>query len=133
MLGEPFAIREISPPHGHVNGVGVRARGTVAALDWQADGTFPVVEFTPSGGTPRRFRDSSGSDPSSYEVGEQVEVLYRADSPGDARINGFLSLWLGPVIVGGIGLLFTGAGTVMALVSRRLPCGRTGRPVTGSS
>ncbi|AZQ75287.1 DUF3592 domain-containing protein [Streptomyces luteoverticillatus] len=98
-----------------------RARGTVVALDRQVDAAYPVVEFTPAGGTPRKFRDSAGSDPASYEVGERVEVLYRPGSPKDARINGFLSLWLGPLILGGVGLAFTGAGTVMALVSRRRP------------
>ncbi|MEV4925001.1 DUF3592 domain-containing protein [Streptomyces roseoverticillatus] len=109
-----------------------RAPGTVVALAWQDhDGgsrkprdddppvAYPVIEFTSADGTPRKFQDSAGSNPPSYEVGEQVEVLYRADSPEDARINGFASLWLLPVIFGGIGLLFTGIGTTIALVSRR--------------
>ncbi|MGK5543184.1 DUF3592 domain-containing protein [Streptomyces sp. URMC 127] len=110
-----------------------RAPGTVVALDWQEDygggsrkarsddppAAHPVVEFTPAGGTPRKFRDSAGSNPPSYEVGEQVEVLYRPDSPGDARINGFASLWLLPLIFGGIGLVFTAVGTTIALVTRR--------------
>ncbi|WP_424887129.1 DUF3592 domain-containing protein [Streptomyces sp. XH2] len=112
-----------------------RAPGTVVALDWQGDhggGTrkargddtpaaYPVVEFTSADGTPRKFRDSAGSNPPSYAVGEKVEVLYRPGSPEDARIKGFLSLWLMPLIFGGIGLLFMGIGTVIALVSRRRP------------
>ncbi|MCC3773838.1 DUF3592 domain-containing protein [Streptomyces sp. UNOB3_S3] len=110
-----------------------RARGTVVALDWREDHgggsrkvrsddepvAYPVIEFTPADGTPRKFRDSAGSNPPSYEVGEQVEVLYRPGSPEDARIKGFLSLWLMPLIFGGIGLVFTGIATVMALVTRR--------------
>lgn len=109
-----------------------RARGTVVTLEWRNDhsgvsrkkrvndepAAYPVVEFTSADGTPRRFRDSTGSNPPSYEVGERVEVLYRADSPDDARINGFSSLWLLPLIFGGIGLLFAGIGTVVALVTR---------------
>ncbi|WP_031478719.1 DUF3592 domain-containing protein [Streptomyces bicolor] len=112
-----------------------RARGTVVALEWRDNDSgagrkkrandgpvaYPVIEFASADGTPRKFRDSTGSNPPSYEVGEQVEVLYRADSPGDARIKGFASLWLLPLIFGGIGLVIGGIGTVVALVTRRRP------------
>jgi hypothetical protein len=110
-----------------------RAPGTVVALEWRDDhsGTsrkrqqndgpvaYPVVEFTAKDGTPRSFRSSTGSNPPSYDRGERVEVLYRADSPEDARINGFASLWLLPLIFGGIGLVITVVGTVVATVMRR--------------
>ncbi|MFF4531582.1 DUF3592 domain-containing protein [Streptomyces sp. NPDC001407] len=107
-----------------------RARGTVVALDWQEDRdggsrqdnppvAYPVVEFTSANGARTRFQDSAGSNPPSYKVGEQVEVLYRPDAPEDARIKGFLSLWLLPLLFGGIGLIFTGIGTAFALASRR--------------
>ncbi|MGW0337911.1 DUF3592 domain-containing protein [Streptomyces sp. NPDC003011] len=110
-----------------------RAPGTVVALEWRNDDNgvsrkkrvndgpvaYPVVEFTSADGTPRTFRSSTGSNPPSYEEGERVEVLYRADSPDDARIKGFASLWLLPLIFGGIGLLFAGIGTALAMVRRR--------------
>jgi len=79
----------------------------------------PVVEFTSADGVRRKFRDSTGSNPPAYDEGEQVEVLYRADSPEDARINGFASLWLLPLIFGGIGLVTAGIGTAVALTMRR--------------
>ncbi|MFD9069337.1 DUF3592 domain-containing protein [Streptomyces lasiicapitis] len=111
-----------------------RARGTVVALEWRSDddsgasrkrrvnnesAAYPVVEFTSADGQRRTFRDSTGSKPPAYEEGERVEVLYRSDSPEDARINGFASLWLLPLIFGGIGLVFAGIGTAVALVTRR--------------
>lgn len=110
-----------------------RSQGTVVALEWRNDGSstsrkarqndkpaaYPVVEFTSADGTRRTFRSSTGSNPPSYDKGEQVEVLYRADSPEDARINGFASLWLLPLIFGGIGLVIGGIGTALALVGRR--------------
>ncbi|MGW1892470.1 DUF3592 domain-containing protein [Streptomyces sp. NPDC002004] len=110
-----------------------RARGTVVALEWRNDHNgvsrkkrvndgpvaYPVVEFTSSDGTSRTFRSSTGSNPPAYEEGERVEVLYQADSPEDARINGFASLWLLPLIFGGLGLGITGTGTVIALAMRR--------------
>ncbi|MER7397197.1 DUF3592 domain-containing protein [Streptomyces sp. NPDC000151] len=110
-----------------------RARGTVVALEWRNDhsgasrkrqvnnkpAAYPVVDFTSADGTPRTFRSSTGSNPPSYEEGERVQVLYRADSPEDARINGFASLWLLPLIFGGIGLLFAAIGTAVAIAGRR--------------
>ncbi|MFI0821054.1 DUF3592 domain-containing protein [Streptomyces sp. NPDC021098] len=113
------------------------ARGTVVALEWRDDhdstsrrrsssngpAAYPVVEFTSADGTPRTFRSSMGSNPPSYERGERVEVLYQADSPDDARINGFASLWLLPLIFGGLGLLFAGVGTAVAVVGRRRSAG----------
>jgi hypothetical protein len=78
-----------------------------------------VVEFTSADGTHRTFRSSTGTNPPSYEEGERVEVLYRADSPEDAEIDGFASLWLLPLIFGGIGLVTAGIGTAVALVGRR--------------
>ncbi|WP_307787212.1 MULTISPECIES: DUF3592 domain-containing protein [Streptomyces] len=110
-----------------------RAPGTVVALEWRDDDNigvshkkrahdgpvaYPVVEFTAEDGTRRTFRSSTGSNPPSYEKGDRVEVLYRADSPEDARINGFASLWLLPLVFGGIGLVFAGVGTVVAFVMR---------------
>lgn len=109
-----------------------RARGTVVALEWRNDHdgasrrtrandkpvAYPVVEFTSADGTPRKFRGATGSNPPSYERGERVEVLYRADSPKDARIDGFASLWLLPLVFGGIGLLIAGIGTAVALTAR---------------
>ncbi|MFI5772097.1 DUF3592 domain-containing protein [Streptomyces sp. NPDC051658] len=109
-----------------------RAPGTVVALEWRNDHNgasrkkresdrpvaYPVVEFTSADGTPRTFRSSTGSNPPSYEQGERVEVLYRSDSPEDARINGFASLWLLPLIFGGIGLVIAGIGTAIAMVGR---------------
>jgi hypothetical protein len=112
-----------------------RARGTVVALEWRNDHSgvsrgkrvddgpvaYPVVEFTSADGTRTTFRDSTGSSPPAYEEGERVEVLYRAGSPEDARINGFASLWLLPLVFGGIGMVVAGIGTVVALVNRRRP------------
>lgn len=108
-----------------------RARGTVVSLEWRNDhdtsrrtqtddkpAAYPVVAFTSADGAPRKFEDSTGSNPPSYEVGERVEVLYHPGSPEDARINGFASLWLLPLIFSGIGLVIAGIGTGVALATR---------------
>ncbi|MER6031840.1 DUF3592 domain-containing protein [Streptomyces sp. NPDC001851] len=110
-----------------------RAQGTVVALEWRNDHVgasrrngdddrpvaYPVVEFTSKDGTRRTFRDSTGSSPSAYDKGERVQVLYRADSPQDARIDGFASLWMLPLVFGGLGLVFAAVGTIVVFKSRR--------------
>ncbi|MEV8314620.1 DUF3592 domain-containing protein [Streptomyces sp. NPDC059900] len=112
---------------------GERARGTVVSMEWRSDGgsgkrrandgptAYPVVQFTAADGKSRTFEGSTGSNPPAYDLMERVEVLYRADSPGDARINSFTSMWLLPLIFGGIGLLIGGIGVTVAIVRRRRP------------
>ncbi|MEU3994042.1 DUF3592 domain-containing protein [Streptomyces platensis] len=103
-----------------------RTRGSVVALEWREDDhgeirtpvAYPVVEFTSADGMPRRFQSSTGSNPPSYEKGDRVEVLYRAGSPADARINGFASLWLLPLVFGGTGLAMLVGGTAVATARR---------------
>lgn len=94
----------------------------------------PVVKFRTAAGQERTFRSSTGTNPPSYRVGEAVEVLYSESEPSDARIRGFFSLWGGPLIVGGMGMLFMllGGGIVYARrasTQRAIELRRGGRPV----
>ena len=66
----------------------------------------PRVEFKTETGKVVEFMSSTSSNPPSYSVGEKVEVLYKASKPEKARINGTATLWLGAIIVGGIGSVF---------------------------
>jgi hypothetical protein len=97
------------------------AQGTVTELIEVLDkdggsSTFkPVVKFVNPAGEEIRFTSSYSSRPPAYEVGETVDVLFVR---GDARIKGFGSLWLGPLIMGGLGAAFTAIGLSIFLVSR---------------
>jgi hypothetical protein len=92
------------------------AEGTVTELVEKRDkddGSItytPVVAFTADNGATVSFTSSFSSQPAAYAVGEKVEVLYAPDDPNDARIKGFGSLWLGPLIMGVLGLVFSGIG-----------------------
>jgi hypothetical protein len=100
------------------------AEGTVTELIQKRDSddgsiTFtPIVRFETDGGASVSFTSSFSSNPPSYSVGETVGVLYAPDDPNDARINGFGSLWLGPLILGGLGTVFGGIGFGILIVSR---------------
>ena len=70
----------------------------------------PVVEFKTEDGSLVEFTSGAGSNPPSYSKGETVEVLYQQDSPEQAKINGFFSLWGLTLIVGVMGLIFFSCG-----------------------
>ena len=106
---------------------GRQASGTVIALarhvsssDGRSTTTYrPVVRYVTATGETIEFTSSSGSNPPSYHPGETVEVLYRADSPYQARINGFFSLWGAASICGFMGLLFVAIPGGIWLLGRR--------------
>lgn len=75
----------------------------------------PAVRFTTADGREVRFVSSTSSNPPAYSAGEPVEVLYLPGEPERARINGFFSLWGGPVILGGIGAVFLAIGLAVQL------------------
>ena len=66
----------------------------------------PVVSFKDDQGKTIEFTSSTSSNPPSYSTGEIVEVLYAPKTPQDAKIKGFFSIWLGAIILGGLGSVF---------------------------
>lgn len=85
------------------------------------DGTStfkPVVKFNAPGGEEVTFTSSFSSRPPAYAVGETVEVLYESRDLHGARIKGFGSLWLGPLILGGLGAAFAIIGASILYAGR---------------
>ncbi|WP_085901275.1 DUF3592 domain-containing protein [Kiloniella majae] len=70
----------------------------------------PEVIFQTATGEEVTFQSSTGSNPPAYNRGEKVSVLYNPENPQDAKIDGTLSLWLGPLILGVIGFIFSAFG-----------------------
>ena len=96
----------------------IKAKGTVVDLRESRSsgssinsGTYaPVVRFTDKHGKEIEFSSSNSSKPPAFEIGEIVEVLYAPKTPEKASINGFFSLWLGALILGGVGSVFAMVG-----------------------
>ena len=80
----------------------------------------PVVQFYTKNGELIEFMSSAGSSPPSYDEGEKVEVFYLPENPQNAKINGFFSIWGGPLIVGVLGGIFflVGIGMVFATANK---------------
>ena len=89
----------------------ITAQGVVIRHStYPSDGTTmyrPVIRFTDQNGHEVTFQSNASSSSPHYQTGDPVTVLYAADSPQQARINSFFSLWGMVLIVGGIGLVFT--------------------------
>ena len=70
---------------------------------------YPVVEYVSSDGKRHTVQLSEGSNPASYEIGDEVTVLYDPEHPLDARIKSFESsalMWVLPGITGVLGGAF---------------------------
>jgi hypothetical protein len=81
-----------------------------------------VVEFKVPGQPPLRA-NSDGSDAyADYRVGDRVGVFYDPEQPEDARLDLFLELWLGPIVMGSLALIM---GLIMALIARSFRPPRT--------
>jgi hypothetical protein len=103
----------------------VEVQGTVIRMlhvtDKDGDVLFkPVVRFSTADGKIVEFQSSISSRPAAYSVGQSVPVVYLPDEPGRAAIRGFLSLWMGSLVLGFIGAIFFGIGAAMVFASRRV-------------
>ncbi len=77
----------------------------------------PLVRFTTERGESIEFISGTGSNPPGFTVGETVEIFYRAADPQETMINDFFSLWGGPLIVAGMGIIFFIIGGSIILVT----------------
>jgi hypothetical protein len=66
--------------------------------------TYPVVAYERAGQT----YQIRGRVPGSYVVGQQVDLLVSSRNPSRARLDTLLGVWGGPIIFGGLSLLFLG-------------------------
>lgn len=83
--------------------------------DSDGSGTYaPVVSFRTQRGEVHEFTSRTSSNPPSFTIGEIVQVAYQDNNPLDAQINSFWELYLGIVILGGMGVFFAGF-SVLAL------------------
>lgn len=97
-------------------GGAIAADGVVIALEerWSsADGDstyFPRVAFETQDRRRFEFTGDTGSQPAAFDVGEPVRVLFDPARPEMARIDSFFQLWLLPLILGGLGTVFSAFG-----------------------
>ena len=70
---------------------------------------YPVIEYISNDGKSHTVQLTEGSQTPSYEIGDEVTVLYDPEHPLDARIDSFGSsalMWVLPGITGVLGSAF---------------------------
>jgi hypothetical protein len=83
---------------------------------------YPVVEYVSFDGKRHRVQMNEGSSSPSYEIGDEVVVLYQPERPLNARLKSFGSsalMWILPGITGILGIAFLVA--VLAVRKYMLP------------
>lgn len=75
----------------------------------------PTVHFKTTSGQEIDFAGKFASN--IYYEGKEVTVQYHADNPHDALISDPMSLWFGPLLSSGIGLVFIVMGLSISLQS----------------
>lgn len=89
------------------------AAGTITGLHYHESSRnkggsyYPTVQFTAQDGKSYTVTSNSGSNPASYDVGEQVKVYYNPEDPTDILLPDFFSMWGVTLILGFIGTVFT--------------------------
>jgi hypothetical protein len=80
------------------------ATGIVTDLDRSDDGFCPVIDFTTRKGESVRYYANVCTSPPSYDLGDEVEVVYDPEDIKNVQMNGFWSQYVGVVVLGAIGL-----------------------------
>jgi Protein of unknown function (DUF3592) len=127
LIGIGVCVRELIEVHRFA-ATARRAEGVVTKVEWRATRDdaghiahtyYPWVRFRAGKGAVE-FPGSAGSSQPVFSVGDRVTVLYPPERPEQARIGSLSEQYLGPLIFGGLGLIFatTGGGFLLASALR---------------
>lgn len=122
-----FAIYLYSDVSAFIN-LSERTTGEVVRLDerWDTDSDgarskayYPEFSYKVEG---RNYSvvSNSGSNPSSFRIGEQVEVLYNPNNPIEGRINSFLQLYIMPFCFGIMGFALACSSLILFLFKHKI-------------
>jgi uncharacterized Tic20 family protein len=83
-----------------------------------SDGTmyYPVYSFVDIYGTEHKIYSKSGSYPPRYDVGDPISILYDPENPKEIKMDSFVSLWMGTIVAGVLGIIPFLIGAVFLLV-----------------
>lgn len=103
------------------NNAAVKTNGTVVDLlakDGRRSVSYtPVVNYTDAGGHEHRYIPSFSSNPPGFSIGEKVGVYYNPKNPDEAKLDGW-GEYIGAMILGGLGLVFSLIGAGYHVVRR---------------
>lgn len=95
---------------------GVQTTGTIIDLISTGRSTHSVLSFTTVEGTYVEKKLASGGE--GLTVGEKIQVYYHPNKPERFRVDWFVNLWLGPLLLGIAGVTNLGLGIFLPIILR---------------
>lgn len=101
------------------------ARAEVVGMDERHGGSsqsrsyHPILRYRTQEGVTKEIVSSVGSNPPRYKKGDSVAILYDPAKPDDMRIHSFANVWLVPLILGFVGVIFIVVGSVLTFFMGR--------------
>ena len=80
---------------------------------------YPVLRFRTQEGSTKEVVSNVGSNPPRYKEGDSVVVLYDPAQPDNVRIHTAFNVWVFPIILGAIGIIFLLVGGGITMFSGR--------------
>lgn len=77
---------------------------------------YPVLRYRTQQGATKEVVSSVGSNPPRHKEGDSVVLLYDPANPDDVRIHSFLNVWVGPLVLGALGVILTLVGAGLTLL-----------------
>ncbi len=71
----------------------------------------PLIQFQTETGEQFRFASSLGSNQPQYRIGQSVPVIYDTGNPVRAAIDSFFAVWMGVIVLAGLGAFLTASGS----------------------
>lgn len=78
-------------------------------------GYSPVYQFKTKDGKAIVVTDNLSSNPPAFKEGQVIDVLYDPANPQKASIKRWMSLYLVPLLLGGLGVIFGGVGVALLI------------------
>jgi Protein of unknown function (DUF3592) len=80
---------------------------------------YPIYEFVDDADIIHNAKTPYASSTFAFKQGDHVTVLYEHEDPTHSTIDSFKTLWLGPMLVMGFGLLFGSFALMMLCIVTR--------------
>ncbi|MBX3670544.1 MAG: DUF3592 domain-containing protein [Rhodocyclaceae bacterium] len=107
---------------------GQRVAGEVIEMRQTGGYVAPVVRYADPSGAAHEVIGNGASAPE-FVVGDKIEIWLLPDQPGEALIADFAQMWIGPIMLGGFGLLWLGAAWLAQALDRGADVARLGATV----
>lgn len=83
------------------------ATATVVELVYNNEGqASPILQYTCNTGSTVTTSLNIAQKPPAYSVGDKVEIIYDTNNSNNVRVNSFFGIWLTPILLTFLGIVF---------------------------